>query len=693
MLQTMSALGIATVAGCSDDSGGGTPTPGDGSDGSDGGDGSGGDGADGGDGGGDGSTDTPTETETPQGPPLRETLRVQVNELPAELNFNPWSNATQFGGIYNWFRDFDHVRLLDGERLPSGHTWDIDYRKGGSREFEVPHLVDGMEVESTGPNHTTVRWDINDDGGFTFWDGTDITAEVYDVNQRLGWHLSPNYGKEGWGPVWGVNEEDNKLYMYWGGKPGRDAELRPASGQNPTSIRRWIQPAPFWGTPFHPDFSREWLEKLEDASTEEEHQSLVEELNNTAIGIEQFIENQWGAGPYKIEDPSDFSQESIHLALRDDHPRSDIITVPEIELKVARRDRYRQLLNQGEIDFTRGVVQPDSPPLDRNTLPDNFQQVDTWLEGGGDMLYLNWQNDHIARLGVRRAIFAAVPWDTVRVNGWGDGGSAPIEHFTGCDNTVNRNWFEQDFLEQLHQYPDESDAERATQFMQDAGYQMDGDVWKYEDGTPLELVFVVNNDIDPYLSASQTIQQSLQSFGIRVQLDNVSGNAIPDRLGSDDFDVALLSMNQSSPLFFYGTHDGWFNTGLYAGGSEFFRCNPDEEADKEGKPTTVTVPNEAGALELEGDGESYNLCKDSRRLFAHDTTREEISEIAHRGARFYNYAVPHIPFQQRYSGYVGNVRDFDWPKEGQQVNTTHTHGGGPYQIYGGVVRTAHDDSY
>lgn len=697
MLRALSAAGVIGMAGCQGDEGDQTSTPADDDTPTDA-DGGGGDG-----GGGDTETPTETETDTPTGPPLRENLRLRVNTLPQELNFNPWSNATTFGGVYQWLRDMDNVRDLANNFLLSGHRQEAEYRKSGHREWEVPTLVKNRELVETTENYNKIVYEINEDAGFTYWDGTPITASAWEKHLRLGGHTGGDVWTDDYNFSWGREDNPGELHYFWGGEPGVDAET-PPTGNPPFNIMGWHSAPPPESPPLHPDFTGEWLSRFEDLvedGDQEAHEEAVSELTNTALTLDQMVENQWGQGPYRIESTDDFSEESIQFTLRDDHPRSDIITVPQLELKTARQDRYRQLLRQGEIDLAPGLVQPDSPPLDSNVLPDHFQQIDTWAAGGTTMLYFRWNNEHIGRLGVRRAIAAAVPWPQVLENGWGEGGALPMEYDSGMDTPNNSQWLEQDFLDKLHKYPRESDTEFAAEQLRKEGYEKDGDVWKYEDGTPLELLFLNNNDIAPWLGAAQTIQSALQSFGMRVQLDNVAGPAYQDRAENHQFDFMMAGHPASSPSSWFGAHDGALVSVLYAGENEpdegsdstFFRCDPDEETDNEGTPTEVTVPKEVGALEIQNGGETYNMCDLAYGFYQYDTTREDLIEIVKKGARFYNYALPNFHFMNLQAGLAGNVRDFDWPQEGESVLNTSSIGTDHYQINAGVPRATRDDSF
>lgn len=680
MLQALTASGAVGLAGCQQDQGGETTTT---------------------------ETETTktgagdTEATTTQGPPLRENLRIRVTTLPQELNFNPWSNATTFGGVYKWLRDMDNVRDLANNFLLSGHSHEADYRKSGTREWSVPTLVKSREIRETTENYNLIVYGINEDAGFTYWDGTPITASAWEKHLLMGGHTGGGVWEEDYSPSWGREEEPGMLYYYWGGEPGVDAE-KPPTGNPPFNLKSWHSAPPPESPPLHPAFTGKWLGKLQDLvedGDKEQHEKVVGELVDTALDLGTMVENQWGQGPYKIESTDDFSEESIKFTLRDDHPRSDIITIPNIELKPARRDRYRQLLRQGKIDLAMGTIQPDSPPLDGNALPDHFQQIDTWASGGTTMLDFRPYNEHLGRIGVRRAIVAAVPWPQVLVNGWGKGGAIQMEFDSGLDNVNSHRWLEQDTLDSLHKYPRESDPERAAKFLQDAGYQKSDGVWTYEDGTPLELLFLSNNDIGPWLGAAQTIQAALKSIGMRVQLDTVAGSAYIDRLNNHQFDMALSGHPASSPSSWFGSHDAGPVSVLYSGENEpdegedstFFRCDPKEETDNEGTPTEVTVPTKVGALEIEGDGETYNMCELAHGYYQYDTSMEDLRNIMRKGARYYNYALPNYHFMNLQSGLAGNVRDFDWPQSGESVLTTSAIGNDHYQINAGVPRLAYEN--
>jgi len=688
-VQAIMASTAAGLAGCNqggdDESGGNTTTTTDSGDGSDG--------------------TTTEETTTTRGPPVSDTITSSINNTAAGSNLNRWAASPTNAGI-PWFRE-----LLDPRDIPQGKS--VVYN---GAEFEVPHFPDRDTIQlPTLTNEFRSEppydryWDMAE--GFSYWDGTPLDAEAKLRHDAMFYYTD----NQKFAPAATFNNEvvDQYEYHWWRNK----GEVE---GQEPDPTNKPVLDANIvTETPFHPSFTTPYYQKFQDASNTEAVNGIISNLEGDNVSFGRLADEGWGSGLYRVESSDDVSAEKMTAGLRDDHP-NDFATIPKLELRFASADRRQVLKSQGEIDIGGGAVLEQGGTTNREMLPDYIQEVDRFLQSGSDNILFNFNNKHIARIGVRHAMVAAVDWEQASVNGWGSGRTLPQEDHTGLLQTVSEGFFSDEFLDTLYKWPMNADTELATRWMRKAGYTMENGIWTDSQGDQVDLNFISSAGIADWTGFVQTVQSQLQDFGFKVGLNNLEGSNYNDALRPKNlnYDIAQFwGPGVTQPFEFYRSDGTWWGEWLVGGDAndpvigpvDPETTGPDtthDTVDIKGHPLEVRIPNDPKNIDITPEGAGANPALPESESMAIDVvdlidslrdpdiTQEEYMKNCQLCARYYNYHLPLFRFHQYTWGVWGNVRDFTFPPEGHKLNRIfHEFSGDDFEVLAGVVGTKFDEEY
>jgi hypothetical protein len=602
----------------------------------------------------------------------------------------------------------------------SGHTWDLG---GDVGEVEVMNWIDDYEIEAPFD-----WWETYDDRT-SYWDGTPMDASAYDNDLRIGYY-GESLGKFSDGnPTWEVSG-DWEIH-HWRAKG--DAEGVSPNPANQFAIE--IVNVGRYLAPPHPDFTADYADSLENASTEEETNSIWSEIQSQAVGFLDFAENGWGSGLYECPSLDHISNESMTLQAREDHPNNREETIPEIELMVANADRQNILLNEGEIDIEQAAITPSTGPVNRETLPDHIQQISNT---GSNAIFgtpFNWAGD-LGNLWVRRAFAAAIDWNAVGGNAVGEGAFVNLQYQTGTSDTIAETWMPEEFRNNLHQWPIESDTELATTYMENAGYSMQGGTWTRPNGEEAGLLAKTSAGYgENYVRAIQTIKSQLDSFGLPVEFENISTSAFNQARDNMTYDFVYQWNNQRSPFEAYTASNGWWNPKIVGRDPDFPSSydgwgdplggrvpdledeensegdvQPADTQDLRGQPLEVTIPTEVGNIDApeqagrDPDLSSMNMETKTFNLMEHlielntdpEITEDRLNTILQDLGWYHNYTVPDYWAFSYSTGVVGNVRDLNWAPRGSTALKTNVRLGAnftKYQGQSGMVMKKYDEEY
>ncbi|MFB6153647.1 MAG: hypothetical protein ABEJ27_05285 [Halodesulfurarchaeum sp.] len=403
--------------------------------------------------------ETTTTEETPTGPPMSERLTVTHTNIPAQSDVNKWQTGDNSAGD-RWMYELMGAKDIAGNLYLSGHSWDSPWIEEFD-EITIPTVIEDYRLEPP------FDYYLSFDDRFTYWDGStslDAQAELYD--RYMYYAMGGNVFNE-------TATFNNQTLSQYELHSWRDKGNVGGQAPDPTNeliLRNdaALEIHPENSAPFHPAYTEPYVQQFRDASTTDAANTIMQQVEGDVVDFFRLAEEGWGSGPYQFESPDDISSSNAVLSLRDDHP-NEHIQIPELEILWAEGSRQQVIENQGDIDMNNGVVTDSSGPINRQTLPDYIQEVDRWFSTVGQQMIFNFNNKHLKRLWVRRAIAAAVDWEQTAINGASPDTVETISSQTGLLSTMNRSTFSEEFLNSLSNYPMGADTDLATEYMQRAG--------------------------------------------------------------------------------------------------------------------------------------------------------------------------------------------------------------------------------
>ena len=354
--------------------GGSTPTDGDGTD---------------------GPTATPTDSATPTGDPQATTLNHYMATNPSQSNANRYSpnSAINNSGV-GWMFEMT-LPYQEGQSrfYTSNHTWDFP----DMGEVEIMTWLEDYRTEAPFD-----WWETYDDRT-TYWDGTPMDAEARLLHEQIGYYAegagefqpgTPNFEQ--------VSDWEMHLWQAKG----------EAEGVDPVPANQFALElnVGMYEPPPHPDLTGPWAEQAMEAETQEEVNTIYsEDIQGYVLNYSEMAENGYGSGLYKADGTDAISDQGVTLTARQDHPNYRNGTIDEIFLRVAGVERQNTFMNEGEIDVDMGVIEEQSGPVNRETLPDRVQQLSTFPATAMNGFPFNWDG-HLGNLWVRRAVIEAADW-------------------------------------------------------------------------------------------------------------------------------------------------------------------------------------------------------------------------------------------------------------------------------------------
>ncbi|WP_436909467.1 ABC transporter substrate-binding protein [Halosimplex marinum] len=656
---------------------------------------------DGGDGGDGGNTETDSATATEREPVTRQ-INWAVGNSPDVFDWNPWTPQSNTGPDL-WMTDLHGLRNVhttnnsySGTTVPTPHKPDHE-------EVEIMTWISGYEVEPP------YDWYDHHDDRSTYWNGDPHDAVAREKHNHVHWFQDGNKFTEG--TTFNQRAEEQWTLHQWQAK-GSVPEQEP----NPTArVVLESNAGPVDGNPpIHPDFTEPYLERYRDAGNSDQVSSITDELVSDRISLDRIAmeggtdEMLAGSGPYRLESMDDVGSERMLLRLNPDHPNAENTNIEKLSIYWAEGDRRQTLINEGVLDLDDGAV-TDSGATTRSSLPDYMQEFTRWLRAtGGDVWQLNWQNEHLQNLWVRRALIEAIDWNAVSANGWGEDASQVTQHDTFLLDAQSESTFSEDFLDSLHLYSRSSNKENANEYMRRAGYSKQGGQWVDPNGNPASIDLSSRSSSPANVQGAQTIRANLANWGFGVNFTTMGWSNWSASINPSE------GLNYDSTMFWHGDpyvfqyyHDrgAWWDLGLVAGSptGNPFDADPEDEVDTQGKPIVQDVPNEPGAFEAPDEaGKSpdldnateVNLVETVNQIRAPGNSEEELQELYRTCAKYYNFYVPHFVFHQYLMGSFGDVRDFDWPDPSARAfDYERSFGIEDVLVLGGIAQASTDTDF
>jgi len=376
-------------------------------------------------------------------------------------------------------------------------------------EYElVPRLAESMEVSD---DEKTFTYHLKDD--ITFHDGEPVTTE--DVKWTFEWMMDEDYTgvrAANWVAIEEIEIEDERTIHFHLEDVDAPALIRISTwGISPKHV--------FEGTP---------IAELE------EHPNVTQE--------------PIGAGPYKLVEFAE-GQYTILEAFDDyvgGRPNIDQITV-----SVGSSDTQMAELITGAADLA--WVQPEK---------DEFEAYQE--EGLGVVSYpanayqyMGIKMDHpvLSDVNVRHALTHSIDrWEIVEA--LFDGmGSVQVSHMSMV------SWAYDEDLDPLPY-----DVERANELLEESGWEMDDDGYRYKDGERLEFTLSYPSGNVPRERNAEIIQDMASDAGIAIELDMMEFATLSDVVFDEqDFELYLMGWSlalEPDPSGIWLSDDAWNAVGF-----------------------------------------------------------------------------------------------------------------------------------
>ncbi len=519
---------------------------------------------------------------------------------PTRFQFNPYNVESYYGtAIFESFAHFNLQTFIDdGER-----EW--FYR--GLEDWSISEPAEGGVV-TLHPNSER-----------TWHDGDDVTAE--DVYAKL-------VLDEAFGSLIGDYMDEVEV-------AGDTVELTLSRDINEEVFEDVLARVDM-NTKY--DLYEDWIEQLEDASSDEEVDEIMGELATWDL------DEPVGTSPYKL---AQMSEQSFTFDVHDEHPVGGEMDIEGVEaLAHTTNESKWQYALSDECDMMESGTPKETIEGILDTETFDFMMRFHWLNALA--LTFNHEDDMFGKREVRQALAYLIDRDmATKAGGYeeGDWGQVrnPQEHLHGV-YVGEDAWFDDEFLESLNTYGvNEMRTDEATQLLQEAGYERDGDSWVDESGEPLTIEVDTVGDFGEFVRASQSLEQQLNDFGIQAEVTTGEASTFFDRMYEGDFGMCTGYWGENVHPYdqyqmpFYNAPRNWITTN---------------------HPAEVEVPMPVGDPDGSLDTiDVHGLMDELSTSSDEDRNREIVQELAWA----YNQSVPQIPIWFRYGQMFLNTSDWEWP--------------------------------
>lgn len=571
---------------------------------------------------GGGTDGTTTDGSNTEAEPKEAVFDIPLERLPTDANFNMAGKQAALAMRWLVFAT-PWTRTLGGDVI-----WDLVEENG--------YKYDSDELSRT----------ISYKEGFTWWNGDPVTAQSAYYDAEFGRLQNPEAS----------NFERHELLD--------DYTLKSwyKEAQNPNMIM-FVRPVTDLITPFFKSF----FERMEDATTQDEKDQVLTDLNETQVDIEEFVEKGWGNAMFEI---TDWSSQGMELTKRADHPYADQTDLEKIKAKVAAEETVtNQYITNDKLDAGDSTL----PPAVQGNAPDNIENVTEFGGVGMLQLQLNHFNKHLRKRDFRRALANLIDMSHVQSNN--QSGRVLEDNNWGMVPAMARNYLG-DKVDDFIDYPHKSDTQAATNLLEGMGYSRNSSgTWVDPDGNVVEFDMPAVNWGDEYTLTAKTVSEQMKGFGLKVNFISVNTDQlVEDVYRNQKYDLVCLTHYggyRFHPYDYFNLQSWFGNVFQWPDGWSKVKQWMDEGLERSqynGKPFYVDVPKEFGAKEIQGSGRTLNVPELEKELeTVSDDAREK--EIVQDLAQYWNYSLPGIEVFQFTSGFWGDTGNFEFPDESGYLRT------------------------
>lgn len=415
-------------------------------------------------------------------------------------------------------------------------------------------------------------------------------------------------------------------------------------------------------SPAHPAKEmEEWWERMMDATTASEAESIMTEYQNLSLPLNEHPDEHVGNGIFEIAEITD---SYVDLTKVEDHKFADQQNIDTMRCHFYGGDAAMRLAWQN------GVPDFGYPPSGNINFPDKYRQPRfPQIEGGG--LDFNQWNEHLAKRDFRRALFYL--FDLKGATRASGNNGFPANHQSGLPTRVARDWIPdwENFRGNLIQYGTDRNTEKATSLLEGMGYSKEGGNWVDSSGDVLSFTIGVANSW-PQRWGEHAIRDQMRQFGFEVEYTVFEdgqfggwGSGRPEFVNPRNGHWDILPGNRGPDNVNFPYIGFISDTNYYQGlqitphGQEF----EDREWNYANRALEVEIPAEVGVESLEEADETMmiNIREEQQKMIDPTTSKEEQMETTRKMAWYLNYDMPCNYINWDTNSFTGNFRDFVFP--------------------------------
>jgi peptide/nickel transport system substrate-binding protein len=263
----------------------------------------------------------------------------------------------------------------------------------------------------------------------------------------------------------------------------------------------------------------------------------------------------------------------------------------------------------------------------------------------GPALYFNYAKiKAVADPKVRQAIAMAIDKEENGVVSLAE--SAKVsEYMTGVSDKIISDWVSETDLNNMNPY--DYDPERATQMMEDLGFQKEDGVWVSPDGERMEYELGAPAEFADWSAAAKNLADQLTKFGIKTTVRTITFTQWEPNVQNGDFELGIQAWGQAHPHphFSYVVDLFTFNTPQASGPGMSYDLTQNTES--------------VGKVDLE------KLVIQSASGLDEEDHKETITKLA----TAFNELLPIIPLWERYGNNpaLEGERVTGWPPDGDPI--------------------------
>jgi peptide/nickel transport system substrate-binding protein len=544
---------------------------------------------------------------------------------PKDFNWNYFAAEGFNGNVAGWVFEWGAVLFHeDGKLRPWGYSdWSYDEKKNVFT--------------------TKLRDDLKK------WNGNAYTAEdvwTFDELVRLQSPESSDYKR-----IELAGDHTIKYHL--------KEKINPDIFANYELVRTFYQGKGLW---------QPWLEKYQDATTQQARDKITEDLTKLKISNEEFMKKGRGTGAYQLKEVSDVN---ATLKRWEDHRNADKISIDTLRIHfAASQARYGQLLTKDKADIGRAMF----PEQYKGAAPDYLQNLAEYPTLNNIKVLINWKDrEYLQDVNVRRAMAAVINTKPIAQAA---GNGEPIPVHSGMDPSFNEKFLGKNVEQYIDYSPTKSDYKLADTFLERSGYSRQNGTVVGPNGGELEKTrFVYGND-GQWFIAGRYASQQLKEYGFPIESRSVDRSTkldiIYDKEGKmDEWDLSTESHYAATTLhpfsyFDYRTFWGWRlgKAGFSADPTlnatiEQWLSEGKEYSPYNGKPLTPEVPTKIGQQDLTGKTKKlniYELINEIQTPISEQRGKQIVQDLSWA----WNFHLPDIDTYILLGGMWGDTKNFEW---------------------------------